>query len=82
MGVFVFIRKTLLSLYYMIKPCKECPHVIKNRHNDMIVEFGRRTGKQHNCHMTEGVKDLWNVKNKKLECYGSKKQKVQIAEKA
>ena len=23
--------------------------------------------------MTEGVKDLWNVKNKKLECYGSKR---------
>jgi len=22
--------------------------------------------------MTEGVKDLWNVKNEKLECYGSK----------
>ena len=47
----------------------------------MIVEFGQRTGKQHNCHMTEGVKDLWNVKNIKLECYGSKKQKVQITEK-
>ena len=66
----------------MKKPCKECPHVIKNRHNDMIVEFGQRTRKQHNCHMTEGVKDLWNVKNIKLECYGSKKQKVQITEKA
>ena len=48
----------------------------------MIVEFGQRTGKQHNCHMNEGVKDLWNVKNKKLECYGLKKQKVQITEKA
>lgn len=56
----------------MTKPCKECPHIIKNRHNDMIVEFGRRTGMQHNCHMTDGKKDLWNVKNKKLECYGSK----------
>ena len=22
--------------------------------------------------MTEGKKDLWNVKDKKLECYGSK----------
>lgn len=41
----------------------------------MIVEFGRRTGKQHNCHMTEGVKDLWNVKNEKLECYGSRKDR-------
>jgi len=43
------------------KPCKECPHLIRNRHNDMIVEFGERTGKKHNCHMTEGKKDLWNV---------------------
>jgi hypothetical protein len=56
----------------MKKPCKECPHLIRNRHNDMIVDFAERTGKKHNCHMTEGKKDLWNVKNKKLECYGSK----------
>ena len=42
----------------------------------MIVDFGRRTGKSHNCHMTERVKDLWNVKNEKFECYGSKKEKV------
>ena len=38
----------------------------------MIVDFADRTGKKHNCHMTEGKKDLWNVTNKKLECYGSK----------
>ncbi len=55
----------------MKKPCKECPHFVRNRHNDMIVEFGKRTGKKHNCHMTEGKKDLWNVTDKKLECYGS-----------
>ena len=55
----------------MKKPCKECPHFIRNRHNDMIVDFANRTGKKHNCHMTEGKKDLWNVKDKKLECYGS-----------
>lgn len=54
----------------MKKPCKECPHLIRNRHNDMIVEFGKRTGKKHNCHMTEGKKDLWNVTDDKLECYG------------
>ena len=24
--------------------------------------------------MTEGVKDLWNVKDNKLECYGSRKE--------
>ncbi len=51
----------------MKKPCKECPHSIRNRHNDMIVDFGRRTGKRHNCHMTEGVKDLWNVKKSSEE---------------
>jgi len=56
----------------MKKSCKECPHFIRNRHNDMIVEFGVMSGKKHNCHMTEGKKDLWNVVNKKLECYGSK----------
>ena len=38
----------------------------------MIVDFADRNGKKHNCHMTEGKKDLWNVKDKKLECYGSK----------
>lgn len=42
----------------------------------MIVEFGRRTGKQHNCHMTDGKKDLWNVTDKKLECYGSKRDNL------
>jgi hypothetical protein len=78
----LFLLEKFYYLCIVKKPCKECPHVIKNRHNDMIVEFGQRTGKQHNCHMTEGVKDLWNVKNIKLECYGSKKQKVQITEKA
>jgi len=35
-----------------------------------------RTGKRHNCHMTEGVKDLWNIKNEKLECYGSKRDNL------
>ena len=57
----------------MTKPCKECPHFIRNRHNDTIVDFANRIGKKHNCHMTEGKKDLWNVKDKKLECYGSRK---------
>ena len=38
----------------------------------MIVDFTKRTGKRHNCHMTEGVKDLWDVKNDDFECYGSR----------
>ena len=66
------LLKIVLYLCKMKKPCKECPHLIRNRHNDMIVEFGKRTGKKHNCHMTEGKKDLWNVTDNKLECYGSR----------
>ena len=30
----------------MKKPCKECPHFIRNRHNDIIVDFAERTGKK------------------------------------
>ena len=56
----------------MKKPCKECPWVVRNKHNDVIVGFSKRTGKSHNCHMTEGVKNLWNIENKKFECYGKK----------
>lgn len=42
----------------------------------MIVDFGKRMNKKHNCHMTEGKKDLWNVTDKKLECYGSKNENI------
>ena len=52
--------------------CKECPHIIRNRNNDIILDFSRRHKKPHNCHMTEGKKDLWNVKDRFLTCYGSK----------
>ena len=52
--------------------CKECPHIIMNRNNDIILDFSRRHKKPHNCHMTEGKKDLWNVKDRSLTCYGSK----------
>lgn len=30
----------------MKKPCKECPHFVRNRHNDMIVDFAERMGKK------------------------------------
>ena len=46
--------------------CKECPWKVKNRHNSTIVDFSKRTGKSHNCHMTEGVKDLWNTEEKHI----------------
>jgi hypothetical protein len=41
----------------------------------MIVEFSKRTGKSHNCHMTEGKKDLWSIKDETIVCYGAKKSK-------
>jgi hypothetical protein len=52
--------------------CKECPHIIRNHHNDTIVSFAKRSGRKHNCHMTSGKKDLWNVTDEKLMCKGSK----------
>jgi hypothetical protein len=55
----------------MKKPCKECPHLIHNRHNNMIVAFSEKTSKKHNCHMLEGKKDLWNVKDENLQCFSN-----------
>ena len=54
--------------------CKECPWKVKNRHNQMITDFSKRTGKAHNCHMTEGVKDFWNPTEKYI-CCSFKKEK-------
>jgi hypothetical protein len=54
------------------KPCKECPWVIKNNHNNTIVNFSKKTNKPHNCHMTEGGgTNLWDVKEK-TKCQGRK----------
>lgn len=51
--------------------CKECPWVIKNKHNDMIVKFSKQMDKPHNCHMKNGGKELWNI-NEKTKCNGRK----------
>lgn len=56
----------------MKKHCRECPHIIRNKHNDTIVNFAKKSNKPHNCHMTSGVKNLWQVNDKKLQCFGSK----------
>ena len=60
--------------------CKECPHIIRNWNNDIILDFSRRHKKPHNCHMTEGKKDLWNVKDRSLTCYGSKLKEKETLE--
>ena len=56
----------------MKKQCKECPWVIKNNHNDMIVGFSKKMDKPHNCHMTNGGKELWNLKEE-TKCIGRQK---------
>lgn len=54
------------------KQCCECPWFVRNYHNDIIVGFSKKTGKPHNCHMVNGGKNLWNVKEK-TKCQGRKK---------
>ena len=52
--------------------CKECPWKVKNKHNDIIVEFSKRMDKPHNCHMNKnGGKNLWNIEEK-TKCNGRK----------
>ena len=51
--------------------CKECPWVVRNKHNDMIVGFSKRMDKPHNCHMKNGGKELWNI-TEKTKCDGRK----------
>lgn len=46
--------------------CKECPWKVSNSHNEKFKKFAIRTGKAHNCHMTEGVKDIWNPTDKHI----------------
>ena len=53
------------------KTCKECPRRVKNNHNDMIVGFSKRMNKPQNCHMINGGKELWNIKEK-TKCNGRK----------
>jgi len=58
------------TLIAMKKPCKECPWVVKNKHNDNIIEFSKRIGKKHNCHMTNlGKQKLWEV-DENFKCIG------------
>lgn len=52
--------------------CKECPWIVKNNHNNNIVNFSKRMDKPHNCHMVKGGKDLWNVSDITI-CVGRKK---------
>ena len=58
------------TLIVMKKPCKECPWVVKNKHNNTITEFSKRANKKHNCHMTNvGKKNLWKIEEG-CQCHG------------
>ncbi len=54
-----------------LNTCKECPWVVRNNHNNTIVNFSKRMDKSHNCHMINGGKDLWNV-TERSKCNGRK----------
>jgi len=58
----------------MVKNCKECPWVIRNRNNDSIINHSKKWGKKHNCHMKiKGTnKKLWED-NPEFQCIGNKK---------
>ena len=50
----------------MCKTCKECPWVVRNQFNDMIIKHSKKYDKSHNCHMIPQDKrgDLWTQKKK------------------
>jgi hypothetical protein len=55
------------------KPCKECPWVVENRHNQTIKNHSIKHEKRHNCHMISYEKSggLWDIK-KEYQCVGNK----------
>jgi hypothetical protein len=57
--------------------CKECPWIIRNKHNDMIVEFSKKMDKPHNCHIKNGGKNLWST-TEKNKCDGRKEYEESI----
>lgn len=46
------------------KPCKECPWVVRNKFNDMIINHSKKHDVSNNCHMIPIDKrgGLWDVK--------------------
>ena len=54
----------------MKKPCKECPWIVKNKHNESITNFSIKNDVAHNCHMGKnGGKNLWSIEEK-TKCKG------------
>ena len=53
----------------MKKHCKECPWIVRNNHNDTIINHSKKWNKTHNCHMINSK--LWDT-NEKHQCEGNK----------
>jgi len=55
------------------KSCKECPWVVRNKFNDMIIGHSMKHDKSHNCHMIPPDKrgGLWETKEE-TKCIGRK----------
>jgi len=55
------------------KSCKECPWVVRNKFNDMIIGHSIKHDKSHNCHMIPPEKrgGLWETKEE-TKCIGRK----------
>ena len=57
----------------IVKCCKECPWVVKNKNNDSIVDHSKKWKKKHNCHMLVKGREfkLWDD-FPKFQCIGNK----------
>ena len=67
-----YIRKIYIKIMCK-KSCKECPWVVRNNFNDMIIGHSMKHDKSHNCHMIPPEKrgGLWETKEE-TKCIGRK----------
>jgi hypothetical protein len=67
-----YIRKIYINIMCK-KSCKECPWVVRNKFNDMIIGHSMKHDKPHNCHMIPPEKrgGLWETKEE-TKCIGRK----------
>ena len=71
-GVEHYIQKIYIKIMCK-KFCKECPWVVRNQFNDMIIGHSMKYDKPHNCHMIPSDKrgGLWDT-NEETKCNGRK----------
>jgi|LakMenEpi03Aug12_release.lakeMendotaPanAssembly.Ray.scaffolds.fasta_scaffold3225084_1 hypothetical protein len=56
------------------KQCEECPWLIKNNNNAIIINHSKKWKRKHNCHMLirNKIEPLWD-NFPKFQCVGNKK---------